>query len=189
MILRSTAQTSKCLRRFGGIDPDLVHACLMCPCQALYEWKGGEGLRRKYEIPQDPKIPKKNKTPNIWWGKKKKRFRKRLGRGSINACANFRVLSLKNGVDIELWRDLGRQASKQPVSSSCCARGGTRTIGTIPGWDICTIYEESCTTLITSLRACQHLFIEGSRSRYIRATLALFGLFSPAEFPASSSPV
>ena len=42
------ALQSKCPRRFWEMDPEVLHACLMCPCQALYEcffflprWKRG----------------------------------------------------------------------------------------------------------------------------------------------------
>ena len=59
--------------------------------------------------PLRPKYPKKYKTQIS--GEKKKKIkipiRKRLGRGTLNTCAKFQGLSLKNGVDIGLWRNLG----------------------------------------------------------------------------------
>ena len=33
-----TAQKSKCPRRFWEIEPENLHACLMCPCRAFYQW-------------------------------------------------------------------------------------------------------------------------------------------------------
>ena len=42
-----TAQKSKCPRRFGEMDPEILRTCSMCPCQAFYEcfflslWKSG----------------------------------------------------------------------------------------------------------------------------------------------------
>ena len=56
-----------------------------------------------------PQISPKNTKTQIS-GKKKKRkapIRKRLGRGTLNTYAKFQSPSLKNGVDIGLWRKLG----------------------------------------------------------------------------------
>ena len=106
-----TAQKSKCPRRFREMDPEILRTCSMCPCQAFYECFFSFSL----EIwdPLRPKYPKKYKT-QISGEKKKKRkipIRKRLGRGTLNTCAKFQGLSLKNGVDIGLWRNLGFYAS------------------------------------------------------------------------------
>ena len=43
---------------------------------------------------RDPTFPAKNKT------KQKQNIRKRLGRGTLNACAKFQGPFLQNGVDI-----------------------------------------------------------------------------------------
>ena len=47
-----------------------------------------------------PKNTKKNKY--LAEKKKKKNGSKRIGRGTLNTCAKFQALSLKNGVDIGL---------------------------------------------------------------------------------------
>ena len=69
------------------MDPEILHMCLMCPCQALsdllFGWKS-----------------------NIW-RKITKHIRKRLGRGTVNTTTyvrecKFQGHSLKTGVDIGL---------------------------------------------------------------------------------------
>jgi len=67
-----------------------------------------------------PKISCKKQKPKYLTKKteNKKYIFVRLGRGTLNTCAKFRGLTLKNGVDIGIWRDFGFYAN-QPV---CFAR-------------------------------------------------------------------
>ena len=58
---------------------------------------------RCYLPPLKTQKEQKYENPNIWRGKKKKRKRSlTVGRGTLNTCAKFEGLSLKNGVDIGL---------------------------------------------------------------------------------------
>ena len=54
----------------------------------------------------DPNIPKNTKT-QISDGKKKKQKHSRLGRCTLNTCAKFQGLTLKKGVDIGIWSNVG----------------------------------------------------------------------------------
>ena len=54
----------------------------------------------------DPLRPKKKQISGEKKKKKKKPLRKRLGRGTLNTWKN-QGLSLKNGVDVGLWRNSG----------------------------------------------------------------------------------
>ena len=92
-------QSSMPTRRFWEIDPEILHTCLICPCQACYEW----GFRffvffrqifgfffffLDIWVLRGPTFPaKKPKT--------KKPIRKRLGRGTLNTWAKSQGLSQK----------------------------------------------------------------------------------------------
>ena len=100
-----TAQKSKCPRRFWEIEPEILHSCLMCPCRAFYErgfyfcfFSAGNVGSLKTQLFQQIQTPQTS-------GENKQL--KRLGRGTLNTCAKLQGLSLKNGVDVGLWRKLG----------------------------------------------------------------------------------
>ena len=57
-------------------------------------------------------ISKKIQKPK-YMAKKKKKLRQRFGRGTFNTCAKVQGLSLKNGVDIGLSRNLGHRTLKE----------------------------------------------------------------------------
>ena len=110
--LHSIAQKSKCPRRFREIRPwnfaHVFNVSLPSLSQMVsfvffvFFAENVESLKTQ--------ISKKYKPPNIWQQKTKKQeknIRKRLGRGTLNTCAKCQGLSLKNGVDIGLWRNLG----------------------------------------------------------------------------------
>ena len=91
---------------------NFAHVCVQCthakPFTSVFLWGGG------LEV-WDPLRPKylKNTKTQISGEKTKKQkqpIRKRLGRGTQNTCAKIQGLSLKNGVDFELWRNLGLYA-------------------------------------------------------------------------------
>ena len=74
----------------------------MCPCWAFCEWGFSFFFSQIFVfscfwdvwVLRDPRFPakKKNKKPE-------KPIRKKLGRDTLNTCAKFQGLSLKNGVD------------------------------------------------------------------------------------------
>ena len=75
----------------------------MCPCRAF-----GECVYVRFSVetwdPVRPKYPNKYKTSNVWVEKKRKK--EKCSAGHIKrVCTNSG--SLKNGVDLGLWRNLG----------------------------------------------------------------------------------
>ena len=89
----------QCPRRFWEIDPEILHTCLMFPCQTVNECvprfrqiivlvisRGYLGLKGSH-------IQRK----------KRKNIRKGLGRSTLNTSAKFQGLFLKNGVDIWIF--------------------------------------------------------------------------------------
>ena len=106
-LLPFTAQKSKFPRRFWEKDPEILHTYLCAHaepfarvCVSFHGWKCG--------IPWDPSI--KNKKTKLKYRAKKERkspFVQRLSRGTLNACAKFQGLPLKNDADFGLWRIWG----------------------------------------------------------------------------------
>ena len=95
-------------RRFSEIDPEILHTCLMCPCRTFSEWGflflffsarylgfWVFGIFGSKGIPH--------------FQREKNNIRKRLGSGTLNTCAQFQGISLKNSVDI--WT-LVRESAK-----------------------------------------------------------------------------
>ena len=86
--------------------PSLLLMCFFC--FGFFSPKMWGLLRPKYPK-KDTKTQisqKRYKDPNIWREKKTKK-RWRLGRGTLNKCAKFQGITLKNGVDIAISRNLG----------------------------------------------------------------------------------
>ena len=82
----------------------------MCPCRAFYGWVFLVFcFFFSLEIwdPLRPKHPKNTKTRIFGKKRRKNLIRKTLSRGTLNTRAKFKRLSLKKGVDIGLWRNLG----------------------------------------------------------------------------------
>ena len=119
--LHLNAQKSKWPRRFRELDPEILHMCLYALAEPFWMFccffcfffaeNVGSLNTQISSKKQKPKYLTK-KTEN------KKYIFVRLGRGTLNTCAKFRGLTLKNGVDIGIWRDFGFYAN-QPV---CFAR-------------------------------------------------------------------
>ena len=105
-------QQSKCPRRFWELDPGILHACLMCPCRAFYEcffFSPNVG---------SPKTPKNTKTKT----EKKQSFVEGSAGAHSTRVQNCRVLTLKNGVDIDRrLKEFGFLCLNQPVLIRCCA--------------------------------------------------------------------
>ena len=102
--LHFAAQKSKCPHRFWEIDP-ILHNCLMCPCRAFHECFSF--FAENVGSLQTQISPEKTKTAISDGKKRNKNIRYRLGRGTPNTRAKFQGLTLKNGVDIGIWRNCG----------------------------------------------------------------------------------
>ena len=92
----------QCLRRFWDIDPELLHACLMCPCRAFYVVFFVSCCFRQifwvFIFFLDIRVLVDLTFP----AKKKKKNRKKLGRGTLNMCANFRIYLSKTAWTFKL---------------------------------------------------------------------------------------
>ena len=128
-MLHLTPQNSKCPRRFWETDPEILHKCLMCPSRAFFEWvffclvlffaENVGSLKTQIS----PKKCKKPKYLNINITKKN---RWRLGRGTLNTCAKFQGLTLKNGVDNWRLKEVGGLCLNQLVTATHPTRLGLK---------------------------------------------------------------
>ena len=105
-----TVQQSKCQRRFRDRPRNFAHV-FNAPLPSPYKnGLGGSPLEM-----WDPLRPKYPKNPNIRQKSKIKNISNRLGKGTLNTCAKFQGLSLKNGDDIKLLKEFGVICVNQPV--------------------------------------------------------------------------
>ena len=94
----------QCPRRFWELDPEILHVCLVCPCQACNGCFCFFSFRQILRFSFFRGIFVSEETPHF--RRKKKNIRERLGKGTVSTCAKFQGLTLKNGVDIRTFARL-----------------------------------------------------------------------------------
>ena len=102
-----TAQNSNVHAVFERQEPEILQTCWVCPCRAFHDFFCFcfFSLERWY-LNKTQKITK-TQTPG-WKKQKPKTPLVKVSAGAHQTrVQNFRVLPLKNGLDIRLWRNLG----------------------------------------------------------------------------------